>query len=182
VSTPTWPPKLEALAAALISPIVTVLAVVVAFLSLRGTIDTSNKQHDLATQQQNLAVQGQITDRFNWIRVFQDTTVPMPATTPAGRLAKALANAVVQADSRGNVGQAVRILDSALARPQADDDDPVEQVEVLVYRAELAMVLHDPKTAAEMLAHVQSVVLTEEETGRAASAFDNAAELAAALR
>jgi hypothetical protein len=181
VSTPTWPPKLEALAAALISPIVTVLAVVVAFLSLRGTIDTSNKQHDLATQQQNLAVQGQITDRFNWIRVFQDTTVPMPATTPAGRLAKALANAVVQADSRGSVEQAVRILDSALARPRADDD-PVEQVEVLVYRAELAMVLHDPKTAAEMLAHVQSVVLTEEETGRAASAFDNAAELAAALR
>jgi hypothetical protein len=181
VSTPTWPPKLEALAAALISPIVTVLAVVVAFLSLRGTIDTSNKQHDLATQQQNLAVQGQITDRFNWIRVFQDTTVPMPATTPAGRLAKALANAVVQADSRGSVGQAVRILDSALARPQADDD-PVEQVEVLVYRAELAMVLHDPKTAAEMLARARSVTLTEDESVRAAPAFDNAADLTAALR
>ena len=87
----------------------------------------------------------------------------------------------MQADSRDNVKQAVRILDSALARPQADDD-PVEQVEVLVYRAELAMVLHDPKTAAEMLARVRSVVLTEEETGRAASAFDNAAELATALR
>ncbi len=112
----------------------------------------------------------------NWIRVFQNAaTTPMPAATPAGRLAKALANAVVQADSRGSVGQAVRILDSALARPQADDD-PVEQVEVLVYRAELAMVLHDPKTAAEMLARVQSVALTEDETERAAPAFDNAAE------
>ena len=87
----------------------------------------------------------------------------------------------MQADSRGSVGQAVRILDSALARPQADDD-PVEQVEVLVYRAELAMVLHDPKTAAEMLARAQSVTLTEDESERAASAFDNAAELAAALR
>ena len=118
----------------------------------------------------------------NWIRVFRDAaTAPMPATTPAGRLAKALANAVVQADSRGSVGQAVRILDSALAHPRADDD-PVEQVEVLVYRAELAMVLHDPKTAAEMLARVQSVVLTEDEAERAAPAFDNAAELAAALR
>ncbi|MEU1749815.1 VOC family protein [Micromonospora arida] len=118
----------------------------------------------------------------NWIRVFRDAaTAPMPAATPVGRLAKALANAVVQADSRGSVGQAVRILDSALARPQADDD-PVEQVEVLVYRAELAMVLHDPNTAAEMLARAQSVTLTEDESERAAPAFDNAAELAAALR
>ncbi|GIH03878.1 hypothetical protein Rhe02_19450 [Rhizocola hellebori] len=119
----------------------------------------------------------------NWIRVFRDpATAPMPAATPAGRLAKALANAVVQADSRGSVEQAVRILDSALARPQADDDDPVEQVEVLVYRAELAMVLHDPKTAAEMLARAQSVTLTEDESERAALALDHAAELAAALR
>ena len=54
-------------------------------------------------------------------------------------------------ERRGSAAQAVRILDSALARSQADDD-PVEQVEVLVYRAELAMVLHDPKTAAAMLA------------------------------
>ncbi|WP_433220842.1 VOC family protein [Dactylosporangium sp. CS-047395] len=118
----------------------------------------------------------------NWIRVFSGAaTAPEPATTPAGRLGKALANAVVQADSRGSVEQAVRILDSALARSQADDD-PVEQVEVLVYRAELAMVRHDPETAAEMLARADSVQLTDEEAGRAAAAFDNAAELAAALR
>jgi hypothetical protein len=117
----------------------------------------------------------------NWIRVFQNAaTMPTPAPAP-GRLAKALANAVVLADSKGDAGQAVRILDSALGRPRADDD-PVEQVEVLVYRAELAMVLHDPKTAAEMLARAQSVTLTEDESDRAAPAFDNAAELAAALR
>jgi hypothetical protein len=122
----------------------------------------------------------------NWIRVFRDpASAPVeagtPALAPAGRLAKALANAVVQADSRGNVGQAVRILDSALARPQADDD-PVEHVEVLVYRAELAMVLDDPSTAAEMLARARSVTLTEDQSERAAPAFDNAADLAAALR
>ncbi|MFF5200088.1 VOC family protein [Micromonospora parva] len=118
----------------------------------------------------------------NWIRVFRDpTAAPMPDATSAGRLAKALANAVVQADSRGSVSQAVRILDSALARPQADDD-PVEQVEVLVYRAELAMVLHDPDTAAELLARAQSVTLTDDESERAAAAFDNATELATALR
>jgi hypothetical protein len=118
----------------------------------------------------------------NWIRVFRNAAAAAtPATRPAGRLAKALANAVVQADSRGSAGQAVRILDSALARPQADDD-PVEQVEVLVYRAELAMVLHDPETATGMLARAQAVTLTEDESERAAAAFDNAADLAAALR
>lgn len=124
----------------------------------------------------------------NWIRVFRhNTTAPDaapdagPEGAPAGRFAKALANAVVQADSRGSAGQAVRILDSALARQQADDD-PVEQVEVLVYRAELAMVLHDPKTAADMLDRARSVPLTEDESERAAQTFDNAADLAAALR
>jgi hypothetical protein len=118
----------------------------------------------------------------NWIRVVRNaTTAPVPATTPAGRLAKALASAVVQADSRGDVRQAVRILDSALARPQADDD-PVAQVETLVYRAELAMVQHDPVTAAEMLDRVKRVALNEDEAERAAPAFENAADLAAALR
>ncbi|WP_433200786.1 VOC family protein [Dactylosporangium sp. CS-047395] len=115
----------------------------------------------------------------NWIRVFRHAAAA-PAAPPAGRLGKALANAVVQADSRGSAGQAVRILDSALARPQ-DGDDPVEQVEVLVYRAELALVLHDPTTAAAMLARARSVTLSHDEAERAASAFDNAAELAAAL-
>jgi hypothetical protein len=32
------------------------------------------------------------------------------------------------------------------------DDGPVEQVEVLAYRADLALVLHDPDTAAELAA------------------------------
>ena len=53
---------------------------------------------------------------------------------------------------------------------------------MLNHRAELAMVPHDPEAAAELPANVQSVVLTEEETCRASSAFDDAAALAAALR
>jgi hypothetical protein len=118
----------------------------------------------------------------NWIRVFQNAaTMPTPAPAPAGRLAKALANAVVLADSKGDVGQAVRILDSALARPQADDD-PVTHVEVLVYRAELAMVLHDRETATQMLARVEHIALNADETARAAPTFEIAADLAAALR
>lgn len=118
----------------------------------------------------------------NWIRVFQNpATMSTPAPAPAGRLAKTLANATVLADSKGDVGQAVRILDSALARPQADDD-PVTHVEVLVYRAELAMVLHDRETATEMLARIEHIALDADETARAAPAFEIAADLAAALR
>jgi hypothetical protein len=118
----------------------------------------------------------------NWIRVFQKpATMPTPVLAPAGRLAKTLANAVVLADSKGDVGQAVRILDSALARPQADDD-PVTHVEVLVYRAELAMALDDRKTATEMLARVEHIALNADETERAAPTFEIAADLAAALR
>ena len=118
----------------------------------------------------------------NWIRVFQKpVTMPAPALEPAGRLAKALANAVVLADSKGDAGQAVRILDSALARPRADDD-PVTHVEVLVYRAELAMALHDRETATAMLARVGQVTLNADQTGRAAPSFEIAADLAAALR
>ena len=114
-------------------------------------------------------------------RLPEPATMPTPASAPAGRLAKALANAVVLADSKGDVGQAVRILDSALARPQADDD-PVTHVEVLVYRAELAMALHDRETATEMLARVEHIALNADETGRAAPTFEIAADLAAALR
>ena len=119
----------------------------------------------------------------NWIRVFQKpATTPTPAApAPAGRLGKALANAVVLADSKGDAAQAARILDSTLARPQADDD-PVTHVEILVYRAELAMALHDRETATEMLARVEHITLNADETGRAAPTFEIAADLAAALR
>ena len=100
----------------------------------------------------------------NWIGVFQKpATMPTPVATPAGRLAKALANAIVLADSKGDVGQAVRILDSALARPQADDD-PATHVEVLVYRAELAMAINDREIATEMLARVEHIALNADET------------------
>ncbi len=118
----------------------------------------------------------------NWIRITQNpATTPAPTTTPTTRLATALANAVVLADSKGDIQQAARILDSALARPHTDDD-PVTQVEVLVYRAELAMTLHDPRTAAELLARVDRVALSPDETEKAALALETAADLAAALR
>ena len=124
----------------------------------------------------------------NWIRVVRkasaesessagaddsDSVDPAPG---AGPLAKALANAVVQADSRGHVGQAVRILDTALARPDAAVD-AVTLVEVLVYRAELAVQQGDQATAADLLDRATRVELTSEESGRVAGALENAADL-----
>jgi hypothetical protein len=117
----------------------------------------------------------------NWIRVYQRAAPgSAPAPAPAGRLAKALANAVVQADSRGDARQAARILDGALARAEAGDD-PVTLVEVLAYRAEVAMVLHEPATAAEMLARIDRVALSTGDTRRATAALETAADIAAAL-
>jgi hypothetical protein len=121
----------------------------------------------------------------NWIRITRnaaDDGPQAPATpqAPAGRLAKALANAVVQADSRGDARQAARILDSALAHPEADAD-PVALVEVLAYRAEVALVLHDPATAAEQLARLDRVTLNADETRRAAAALETAADVRTAL-
>jgi hypothetical protein len=55
-------------------------------------------------------------------------------------------------------------------------------VEVLVYRAELAMVLDDPQTAAETLARAGSVTLSPDETERAAPTLETAADLRVALR
>jgi hypothetical protein len=118
-------------------------------------------------------------------RTSTEGTASAGKTTSAGaavsRLAKALADAVVQADSRGDAGQAARILDTALARAAAGDQDPVLLVEVLVYRAEVAIVLEDPGTAAALLERARAVPLSAEDHLRAAPAWENAADLTAVL-
>ncbi|MET8351478.1 VOC family protein [Micromonospora sp. NPDC005206] len=117
----------------------------------------------------------------NWIRVVQNAAVsPTPAPGPTGGLDKALANAVVQGDSKGDFPQAARILDSALARFETGDD-PVALVEALAYRAEVAMVLHEPATAAQMLTRIDRVELSTDEAERATGALQSCADIAATL-
>jgi hypothetical protein len=117
----------------------------------------------------------------NWIRVVaRPDPAADAAAAPAGRLAKVLANAVVQGDSKGDVRQAARILDSALARPRPDDD-PVERLELIVYRAEVAMVLNDTATATDLLTRATGTELDADDTERAAAAYATAADLRAAL-
>ncbi|WP_435830505.1 hypothetical protein [Micromonospora echinospora] len=86
----------------------------------------------------------------------------------------------MQADSRGDHRQAAKILDGALARPDADDD-PVLAVEALVYRAEIAMALDDPDTARTALDRARRVPLSDLHRGRVPDSLRHAAELDAGL-
>ncbi len=74
----------------------------------------------------------------NWIRV---TTLPgaeTPSAAAATRLGKALENAVVLADSRGDVAQAMKILEGALSRERSAAS-PSDVAEAESYRDELAL-------------------------------------------
>lgn len=100
----------------------------------------------------------------NWIRIF-----PLPGTgasgTPAvGKLAKALENAVVLGDSKGDNQQAAKILDATLAREQ-DRAPAAELVEALAYRAELALRADDTTAAVDALTRARAVPLTKAERG-----------------
>ncbi|TDC79431.1 VOC family protein [Actinomadura sp. 7K507] len=112
----------------------------------------------------------------NWIRVFQrkdtgaDTT---PATEP---LARALENAVVLGDSKGDARQAAKILDGKLTK--ADAATPVPAlVEALVYRAELALRLDDPGRAEELFARLDALDLTDAQRASLAESLATAADL-----
>ncbi|MFC7613700.1 hypothetical protein ACFQV2_09020 [Actinokineospora soli] len=89
----------------------------------------------------------------NWLRIFpaKDTA---PADEPTGPLARALANAVVQGETRGETVQAIRILDTNLAKPGASRE---ERVEALVYRAELALRVDDRQRADAIVAELREL-------------------------
>ncbi len=97
----------------------------------------------------------------NWIRVFRHgESAP---EEPAGRLARALSNAIRLGDSKGDPRQAAKILDGALAK--AGDEDVTE---ALVYRAELAVRLDDLATARTVLDRIDA--LSDGGRGRVAEA------------
>ncbi|MFJ1538051.1 VOC family protein [Micromonospora chalcea] len=115
----------------------------------------------------------------NWIRFVTRASRPEPDDGRGG-LARTLRNAVVQGDSRGDAGQAARILDGALARPDAADD-PAVLVEALVYRAELALQLGEPEAARELVRKARTVPLDDEARARLADTLRHAEDLIPAL-
>ncbi|GAA2295914.1 hypothetical protein GCM10010149_50270 [Nonomuraea roseoviolacea subsp. roseoviolacea] len=120
----------------------------------------------------------------NWIRIFRSQAEPAPADASdeaSGPLARALENAIVQGEARGDTRQAAKILDGNLAR--AGDLTPViTLVEALVYRAELAVRLGDLDTAERLLARVADTTLDDSQRERLSDALANAADLELAVR
>ncbi|MBG0831343.1 VOC family protein [Planomonospora sp. ID67723] len=103
----------------------------------------------------------------NWIRIFpssgpvtRDEDRSGIAGAEQSRIAKAMENAIVLGESRGDHRQAARILDATLARVQ-DSASAAELVEALVYRAELAMRLDDGERVDALLDRVRDVPLGE---------------------
>ncbi|NWL09844.1 hypothetical protein DM793_00805 [Paenarthrobacter nitroguajacolicus] len=113
----------------------------------------------------------------NWIRIFHNTDAAGDITDePSSQLAKAMQNAVVLGDSKGDTGQAARILDSALNRHRGST--PVtDLVEALVYGAELSMRLGDRARAGVLLAEVAAAELTDEQRDSLSEELANAANL-----
>lgn len=99
----------------------------------------------------------------NWIRIFRNTAAADDSTDePASHVAKALRNAVVLGDSKGDTRQAVRILDGALTRHRGSAL-VTDLVEALAYRAELALRAEDTTAARDVLAQARALPLTEAE-------------------
>ncbi|KZM73315.1 hypothetical protein [Nocardia terpenica] len=106
----------------------------------------------------------------NWIRIFPSPGVGNTDAPVTGKLARALENAVVLADSKGDSHQAAKILDATLAREQ-DRAPVVELVEALVYRAKLALRLSDGEHARAVLARIHQTTLDDESRERLADAL-----------
>ncbi|MFK4040890.1 hypothetical protein ACI2LC_34200 [Nonomuraea wenchangensis] len=107
----------------------------------------------------------------NWVRISrrkEDSGEPDPAE---GRLARVIAAAARQADARGDVAAGVKLLETGLARHAAAP--PAQRLPALVYLAELRLRAGDRDAAAELLAEVAALELTEAE--REALADDLAA-------
>lgn len=93
----------------------------------------------------------------NWIRVIARgiERAPGPQTT----LARALEHAVVLADVQDDHARAATVLDGALGKVPPDED-PAVMAEALAYRAELALILGDERTAVAALERARELDAT----------------------
>ncbi|MBQ0852052.1 VOC family protein [Streptomyces sp. NPDC057621] len=104
----------------------------------------------------------------NWIRIFPSPGTSGNGAPAVGKLAKALENAVVLGDSKGDTRQAAKILDATLAREQ-DGAPAADLVEALAYRAELAIRVDDTTSAVDALTRARAVPLTKAERSELAA-------------
>ncbi|WP_456788646.1 VOC family protein [Cellulomonas sp. P5_C5] len=94
----------------------------------------------------------------NWIRVFPDRTPP--AAEPGSRLARAVENAVVLADSKDDLGQALKMLVGAERRAD-DDTPPQDRLAALALLAELQVRAGAPDDARATLARLDALIVED---------------------
>ncbi|THV27333.1 VOC family protein [Glycomyces paridis] len=116
----------------------------------------------------------------NVLRFFPNDEDDTKAKAPESRLGRTLVKAVILGDSKGDVPQAIKILDATLAKA-GDEAPPTELVEALVYRTELALREGDGTRAAELLDRIGAIELSEQERAVVQEALASAADLARQL-
>jgi hypothetical protein len=116
----------------------------------------------------------------NWIRIFRNTAADDSTDEPTSQLAKAMRNAVVLGDSKGDIQQAARILDGALTRHR--ESAPVtDLVEALAFRAELAVRAEDTTAARDAVARARALTLSEAEREKLGETLASLDDLEAVL-
>ncbi|CRK58782.1 Histone acetyltransferase HPA2 and related acetyltransferases [Alloactinosynnema sp. L-07] len=116
----------------------------------------------------------------NWIRILAAKAEPADKEPPQTKLAASLRSAVVMGDSHGHDEQAARILDNAIQRDHATAA-PVDLLEALAYRAELAARTNDPTGARGFLAQAAEIPLTDTERAALTDTLTSLRDLAATL-
>jgi catechol 2,3-dioxygenase-like lactoylglutathione lyase family enzyme len=112
----------------------------------------------------------------NIIRIGQPIEAPAARTDgPATRLEKALAAAVLLADSKGDPETAGRVLDGALA--VTADAPPATLVRARTLRADAAHAMGDDALAAALLDHVAHATLADDERAGLADELARANDL-----
>jgi catechol 2,3-dioxygenase-like lactoylglutathione lyase family enzyme len=116
----------------------------------------------------------------NWLRISKlgDTEDESDAENITG-LARVIDNAARQGDARGDDAFAMQLLENGLAR--YTDAPGLEQVQALLYRAELAVRLGEKSTATTSLAEARSIALTADEQATVADDMALTAELVRGL-
>ena len=116
----------------------------------------------------------------NWLRVFEHPDRARDRKpsheSPSGVLNQRLETAVVLGDAKGDAAQAAQVLDTALQNHRSDAR-PVELLEALAYRAELAMVTDEPDLAAALLTEIEQIQLDPAEREQASAALARAQDL-----
>ncbi|MFC3491660.1 VOC family protein [Glycomyces rhizosphaerae] len=112
----------------------------------------------------------------NIIRIFPTQEDIAEPEAPQSKLGRTLVKAIVLGEAKGDTAQAIKVLDSTLAR-SGDEAPKNELLDALVYRTELALREADNAKAAALLKQINETNLSEEEQEAAASALATARDL-----